>query len=393
MLNPVSLSIDTPHSGRQIPSGRADAPGSAQSGFVDQLQGLAPERQTYSEDADLGLASISQQVTHSGAKRDGNDFAKSPGNPLRVLEPQGETRYTYQPEGTQAGEETPFEEIKLSSKTESADTIQNRNGVVVAEEQFAHTPNLKKIDALTRTSDSPTSRLKPDTQHTLNSQPEHATSTDMRMKLEAMPSPDALPERLLQAPTGHHNGVPSAPDTALTSLTASTTHSFLAASTPQPIVAAATPPSSLVLPAAVPVISAPSEIVDIISQKLGTGDNAQDRIVVQLDPPELGRVSIDFKFDAAGLQHITVTGETPEALRQLRLMHADLLQALQQNGLTGDDLDFRQGLFNQRSFADNQLPEMAGALHSEASLESHEQTDGPKPVRIQLPAGGLDIKV
>ncbi|MEZ5946733.1 MAG: hypothetical protein R3C04_07770 [Hyphomonas sp.] len=39
-------------------------------------------------------------------------------------------------------------------------------------------------------------------------------------------------------------------------------------------------------------------------------------------------MSIDFRFDHHGLQHVTITGETPGLLRQLRLMHHELVQAL-----------------------------------------------------------------
>ncbi len=77
------------------------------------------------------------------------------------------------------------------------------------------------------------------------------------------------------------------------------------------------------------VTASPADTVKIISDAVASPDDTPDQITVQLDPPELGRVSIDFKFDAHGLQHVTVTGETPEAMRQLRLMHFELTQALE----------------------------------------------------------------
>jgi len=87
------------------------------------------------------------------------------------------------------------------------------------------------------------------------------------------------------------------------------------------------------------VVAAPVAVVDIVSQ--AAEDGQSDRIVVQLDPPELGRVSIDFKFDAQGLQHVTITSETPEAMRQLRMMHADLVQALERHGIAGQNMTFQ----------------------------------------------------
>ncbi len=64
--------------------------------------------------------------------------------------------------------------------------------------------------------------------------------------------------------------------------------------------------------------------------------------MVQLDPPELGRVMIDFKFDAQGLQQIIVTSENPEALKRLREMHSELTAALRDQGLSDQNLSFQE---------------------------------------------------
>ena len=53
-------------------------------------------------------------------------------------------------------------------------------------------------------------------------------------------------------------------------------------------------------------------------------------------------MSIDFKFDANGLQHVTITGETSEAMRQLRLMHFELIQALERHGIGSSNMTFQQ---------------------------------------------------
>lgn len=147
-------------------------------------------------------------------------------------------------------------------------------------------------------------------------------------------------------------------------------------------------------PGTVPIV-APQEIVNIVNERLNTG-NADDRqIVVQLDPPELGRVSIDFKFDAIGLQSVIVTGESPEAVKQLRTLHYELVNALEQQGLSSDDLVYQQSTPdrqpNQQSFAGqsfNQYP----------SLEEGEQNAIAEPtIRASTPnlsgQDGLDIKV
>lgn len=87
------------------------------------------------------------------------------------------------------------------------------------------------------------------------------------------------------------------------------------------------------------VTATTTQLPDIVAR--ATSDGQDDRVVVQLDPPELGRISIDFKFDAQGLQHVTITAESPEAMRQLRLMHFELVQALERNGLSGQNMSFQ----------------------------------------------------
>ncbi|MEO1188499.1 MAG: flagellar hook-length control protein FliK [Pseudomonadota bacterium] len=89
-------------------------------------------------------------------------------------------------------------------------------------------------------------------------------------------------------------------------------------------------------------LAMPNEITGIILNALNNGVDPQEQLVVQLDPPELGRVMIDFKFDAQGLQQITVTSENPEALKRLRELHFELTQALREHGLSEQNMSFRQ---------------------------------------------------
>ncbi|MEO9969875.1 MAG: flagellar hook-length control protein FliK, partial [Hyphomonadaceae bacterium] len=99
----------------------------------------------------------------------------------------------------------------------------------------------------------------------------------------------------------------------------------------------------------------PLEIPAVLADALPTVDPENDRVVVQLDPPELGRVTIDFKFDGQVLQGVTITGESPEALRQLRQMHFELIQALEQNGLANDSLEFRQQASSEQGASQSQF--------------------------------------
>lgn len=155
-------------------------------------------------------------------------------------------------------------------------------------------------------------------------------------------------------------------------------------------------PQAAVAAAPAPTITAPpAEIPTIIAQSLSAVDDQKDRILVQLDPPELGRVSIDFKFDAAGLQHITITGETPEALRQLRQMHFELLQALERQGLSGQDMTFKQsdpqdnpaaGLFASDAQGD-------AATNNGTSSADEPIIRRPTPIPNMAGGSGLDIRV
>lgn len=140
------------------------------------------------------------------------------------------------------------------------------------------------------------------------------------------------------------------------------------------------------------VVATTTQLPDIVAR--ATTDPQDDRIVVQLDPPELGRVSIDFKFDAQGLQHVTITAENPEAMRQLRQMHFELVQALERNGLSGQNLSFQ-----------NQTPQQNESWSQQAKAGGN-RPDGPSlsgsglvvaadsnPHRLVASSGRLDIRL
>ena len=96
-------------------------------------------------------------------------------------------------------------------------------------------------------------------------------------------------------------------------------------------------------------MASPSEINSIILNAVKNGAEPREQLIVQLDPPELGRVAIDFKFDAQGVQQITVTSENPEALRRLRELHFELTEALKENELSEKNLSFHQHTDDQPS--------------------------------------------
>tara|TARA_R110000787_G_scaffold4726_9_gene17904 strand:+ start:15027 stop:16445 length:1419 start_codon:yes stop_codon:yes gene_type:complete len=162
--------------------------------------------------------------------------------------------------------------------------------------------------------------------------------------------------------------------------------------TPQ-LVTTATPNG--LTPANALISATPAEIVDVISDSLATPDDRKNRIVVQLDPPELGRVSIDYKFDSHGLQHVTITGESPEAMRQLRLMHFELVNALEKQGLSSQNMSFQQ---QQQAQQDpNQQGPRAGRL--DADVTGNQALTVPTLIASQTSrpgstsSSGLNIKL
>lgn len=118
----------------------------------------------------------------------------------------------------------------------------------------------------------------------------------------------------------------------------------MTAGTPQPAVTQSAAPIAppVMNPTNALVSATPAEVVDILSDSLASPDEKKNHVHIQLDPPELGRVSLEFKFDTHGLQHVTIVGETPEAMRQLRLMHFELVNALERQGLSSENMSYQQ---------------------------------------------------
>ena len=141
------------------------------------------------------------------------------------------------------------------------------------------------------------------------------------------------------------------------------------------------------------MIAAPDDLVDIVSNKLGSGDKP-DRITVQLDPPELGRVSIEFKFDAQGLQQVAVRAETADAMRQLRLMHFDLVQSLEQHGLSARDMSFSEGFAGGAGQHPDGFIDYTGSAGDEEIAAAFVPAAMPQTrAPLEIGASGLNIKL
>lgn len=168
---------------------------------------------------------------------------------------------------------------------------------------------------------------------------EHATHADLAADLVTAqtdtPEAEISAVRLEAAGNGDAGaGTPTASSSSLTpAIGSALSQATTTSAQPANLTAAQLAPTHAVL------VATATQLPDIVAR--ATSEGQDDRVVVQLDPPELGRVSIDFKFDAQGLQHVTITAESPEAMRQLRQMHFELVQALERNGLSGQNMSFQ----------------------------------------------------
>lgn len=157
--------------------------------------------------------------------------------------------------------------------------------------------------------------------------------------------------------------------------------------------ASAAPPAQ---PVAVPTqtpahyVAVPDDIPSIISQELSS-DAQTNHVRIQLDPPELGRVSLEFKFDSQGLQHVIVTADSAEAIRRIRAFHPDLVSVLDQHGLSSQDMTFREQASGQGQ-ADDWAAEVPFP-NDEADIASAAIAPLPQSTPSGTASSGLDIRV
>ncbi len=128
------------------------------------------------------------------------------------------------------------------------------------------------------------------------------------------------------------------------------------------------------------------QIVAAVVARQGEG-----RLEVRLDPPELGRVTINFDSDRGELVRAVISADTPETLDLMR-RHADMFQrALAEQGFAGLDLQFAEQ--GARNAADNQDETgQAFVVSGDADLTSSDaHDDGPAAQMLAL--GRLDRRL
>ena len=138
-------------------------------------------------------------------------------------------------------------------------------------------------------------------------------------------------------------------------------------------------------------IAGPNDLTAVIVNAVNNGIDPQEQLVVQLDPPELGRIMIDFKFDAQGLQQIVVTTENPEALRRLREMHFELTQALKEHGLSNQNMSFQQQAEGQSQQGRSTPDTSRSEAQFFAAEERRASPSAPSSAQRSLPRERLDL--
>ena len=175
----------------------------------------------------------------------------------------------------------------------------------------------------------------------------------------------------------------------LTSLNAGLSPSIGATSAAPVLIAGAAPNFALTTTLNAPSLSA-------VSQSIAKTIETQKGVSVRLDPPEMGRVYIDYIFDGERSVTALVRTDLPEALTQLRDQSAQLQSLLKEQGFENVNLSFDQNSSEQQSFDEHAFRDvdnygLGGAPDERAERgRSHE---APARNRLNQQNTSLDIKL
>lgn len=175
----------------------------------------------------------------------------------------------------------------------------------------------------------------------------------------------------------------------LTSLNAGLSPSIGATSSAPMLTAGAAPNFTLTTTLNAPSLSA-------VAQSIAKTIETQKGVSVRLDPPEMGRVYIDYIFDGERSVTALVRTDLPEALTQLRDQSAQLQSLLKEQGFENVNLSFDQNSSEQQSFDEHAFRDvdnygLGGAPDERAERgRSHE---APARNRLNQQNTSLDIKL
>ena len=122
----------------------------------------------------------------------------------------------------------------------------------------------------------------------------------------------------------------------------------------------------------------------------------QKGVSVRLDPPEMGRVYIDYQFDRDNTVTALLRADTPEILAQLRDNSAALQEYLKQSGFDAVTLSFEQSRSEQGSAQENEYTDSAITFDDEQDNMSSAAPPAAHTLSgraLGLMAASIDIKL
>ncbi len=136
-------------------------------------------------------------------------------------------------------------------------------------------------------------------------------------------------------------------------------------------------------------------IVTTVADAILTAKETPKGVMVQLDPPEMGRVYIDFLFDADSRVTVVVKAENPESYNILRERSQEFMQMLNENGFSNVDLSFeRQSADGEaRSDQDNSQSRELNIGFSDAASDALENSYRTPIYKVNEEQLRLDLRL
>lgn len=134
-------------------------------------------------------------------------------------------------------------------------------------------------------------------------------------------------------------------------------------------------------------------IVSTVADAILTAKETPKGVVVQLDPPEMGRVYIDFMFDTDNRVNVVVKADNVESYNILRERSQDFLQMLSDNGFGDIDLSFEQQSSNSESSSNDEDPQSYGLSYAETAGDTLEASYRTPIYRVNEEQLRLDLRL
>jgi flagellar hook-length control protein FliK len=145
--------------------------------------------------------------------------------------------------------------------------------------------------------------------------------------------------------------------------------------------------NSLIVAHQMPIIQSPT--LQALSEAVVSARETSKGVTVRLDPPELGRVYIDFIFEADRPVTVVIKAETQDANYQLRERAEPFLNLLREQGLNDVTLQFDM---SDKGTPNNQNPFSFDETKENLGYSEHE-FQAVKPLHKALSLTNLDIRL